>query len=108
MHPQSAYLTGALGAAFAVFCFAAALAIPAAIPEPQPASVAPTATDMGNAVNRTRKGDQLRIIVRPPQDEPFEVKVPDAPSPKLLDGCESGFSPMDQSAAAKRAQSCTT
>jgi hypothetical protein len=108
MHPQSAYLTGGLGAAFAVLCFAVALAVPAALPDPRPASVAPTPTDTEITVNRARKGDQLRIIVRPPQGEPFEVKVPGAPSPKLLDGCESGFSPMDQSAAAKRAQSCTT
>lgn len=108
MHRQSASFTGGLGAAFAVFCFAVALAIPAALPEPRPASVAPTPTDTGNTVNRARKGDQLRIIVRPPQGEPFEVKGPGASPPKLLDGCESGFSAMDQSAAAKRAQSCTT
>jgi hypothetical protein len=108
MHPQSASLTGGLGAAFAVFCFAVALAIPAALPEPWPASVAPVPTDTGNTVNRASKGDQLRIIVRPPEGEPFEVKGPGTSRPKLLDGCESGFSPMDQSAAAKRAQSCTT
>jgi hypothetical protein len=107
--PVSAYLTGGLGIAFAAFCFAIALAIPATLPEPRPAvSGAPAASDMENTVNRARKGDRLRVIVRPPETEPFEVQEPGASSPKLPDGCESGFSPMDQSSAAKRPQRCTT
>ena len=109
MHPQSVYVTGGLGVAFAAFCFAIALAIPAVLPEPGPAaSVAPATSDTENTVNRALKGDRLRVIVRPPETEPFEVQGPGAPSPKLRDGCESGFSPMDQSSAAKRPQRCTT
>jgi hypothetical protein len=106
MRLKSAYLTASLAAASAVLCFAVALAIPAVLPQPKIA--APALSDPANIVNRTLKGDRLRVIVRPPETEPFEVQGPRTPTPKLLDGCESGFSPMDQSAAAKRPQRCTT
>jgi hypothetical protein len=105
MRAHSAYVTVALGAASAVLCFAAAVAIPA-IPGPKPAaSVEPRVSD---TVNRELKGDRLRIIVRPPDAAPFEVKGPAGSSPKLLDGCESSFSQMDHSSAAKLAGRCTT
>ena len=65
-----------------------------------------TITD--TVVNRTSKGDRLRVIVRPPDAAPFEVREPAGSSPKSLDGCESVFGPMDQSSAARLAQSCVT
>jgi hypothetical protein len=105
MRSHSAYVTGALGAASAVLCFAIAVAIPA-VPAPKPAaSVEPRVSD---TVNRELKGDLLRIIVRPPDAAPFEVQGPARPSPKILDGCETAFSQMDHSPAAKLARSCTT
>jgi len=105
MRLHSPYLTGALGGAFAALCFAVALAIPPA-PQPKPdASIEPAISD---SVNRAFKGDRLRVIVRPPGAEPFDVQAPPGSPPKLMDGCESAFSPMDQSSAAKLARRCTT
>lgn len=104
-HP--AYSTAILGAASAALCFAVTLALPAGIAAKKGAdfNVAPGISD---TVNRASKGDRLRVIVRPPDEAPFEVQVPPRSSPKPVDGCESAFGPMDQSAAARRAQSCVT
>jgi hypothetical protein len=107
MRPRSAYLTSALGAAVAAVCFTVALAIPATTRGTNAGASGPDASSeptMSETVNRASKGDRLRVIVRPPNAEPFEVQVP----AKLLDGCESAFSPMDHSSAAKLARSCTT
>jgi hypothetical protein len=104
-HPPCS--TAILGAASAALCFAVALALPAGIAAKKGAgfNVPPGVSD---TVNRDSKGDRLRVIVRPPDEAPFEVQVPPGPSPKSVDGCESAFGPIDQSAAARRAQSCVT
>ena len=103
-HP--AYSTAILGAASAALCFAVALAVPAAIAtKGTDSSLAPGISD---PVNRDSKGDRLRVIVRPPDEAPFEVQVPPGSSPKPVDGCESAFGPMDKSSAGRRAQSCVT
>jgi hypothetical protein len=95
-----------LGAASAALCFAVGLAVPAAFVAPGADSrLAPGISD---AVNRDSKGDRLRVIVRPPDEAPFEVQAPPGSSPKSADGCESAFGPMDQSSAARLAQSCVT
>jgi hypothetical protein len=106
----SVSLTSVCGAAIAALCFTIALAIPETTPAPAPGVAKPGASGepvMSDTVNRAIKGDRLRIIVRPPDAEPFEVKGPADSSPKLLDGCESAFSQMDH-ASAKLARSCTT
>lgn len=117
MHLHSRYLIGVLGAAVAALCFAVVLAIPATIAGPKTASgVGPRAFDTSmfdtvkraSTVNRASKGDRLRVIVRPPDAEPFEVQAPAGSSPKSLDGCESAFGQMDHSSAARLAQSCVT
>jgi hypothetical protein len=108
-HPP--YSTAALGAASAALCFAVALAVPAAFVAQGPDSrLAPGLSDPGisDTVNRDSKGDRLRVIVRPPDEAPFEVQVPPGSSPKSVDGCESAFGPMDLSSAARLAQSCVT
>jgi ABC-type amino acid transport substrate-binding protein len=108
MRFHSTYLVSALGAACAALCFAVALAlaVPAPIVGPKPdASLEPAISD---TVNRASKGDRLRVIVRPPDAAPFEVKTPGGTRPKTLDGCESAFGRMDRSPAAKLAQSCVT
>jgi hypothetical protein len=103
-HP--AYSTAILGAASAALCFAVALAVPVAIAtKGTGSSLAPGISD---TVNRASKGDRLRVIVRPPEEEPFEVQVPPGSSPKSVDGCESAFGPIDQSSVARRAQRCVT
>ncbi len=95
-----------LGAASAALCFAVALVVPAGfVAKGADSSMAPGISDI---VNRGSKGDRLRVIVRPPDEEPFEVQVPPGSSPKSLDGCESAFGPMDPSSAARRAQRCVT
>jgi hypothetical protein len=113
MRLHSTYFIGALGAASAALCFALALAVPAAIVGTKPASgVEPKISDSMNSetVNRAAKGDRLRVIVRPPGSEPFDVQVPvpAGSSPRLLDGCESAFGQMDHSSAAKLARDCVT
>ncbi len=103
-HPP--YSTAILGAASATLCFAVALAVPAApVTKGADSSVTPGISD---TVNRASKGDRMRVIVRPPDEAPFEVQVPPASLPKSIDGCESVFGPIDQSAAARRAQRCVT
>jgi hypothetical protein len=111
MRFQSKYFIGVLGAASAALCFALALAVPAAIVGTKPASgVEPRISDTKNSetVDRATKGDRLRVIVRPPGAEPFDVQVPAGSNPKLQDGCESAFGQMDHSSAAKLAQNCVT
>jgi hypothetical protein len=106
MHLHPAYLLSVLGAALAALCFTVALAVPPAMVGPKAdSSLAPGISD---TVNRASKGDRLRRIVRPPDAAPFEVQGPAGSSPKSLDGCESAFGPMDQSSAARLAQSCVT
>jgi hypothetical protein len=106
MRFHSVYLISVLGAACAGLCFAAALAVSAAMVGPKPgASLDPRISD---TVNRASKGDRLRAIVRPPDAAPFEVQAPERTRPKSLDGCESAFGQMDHSPAAKLAQSCVT
>jgi hypothetical protein len=103
-HP--AYSTAILGAASAALCFAVALAVPATmVAKRADSSLVP---GISATVNRDSKGDRLRVIVRPPDEAPFEVQVPPGSSPKSVDGCESVFGPMDQSSAARRAQRCVT
>jgi hypothetical protein len=106
MHFRSAYLVGAFGLAFGAMCFSLTLALPAAIVGPEPDASPPPG--FSDTVNRAVKGDRLRVIVRPPGDEPFEVQAPDGSSPQSRDGCESAFGQMDHSPAARRAQSCVT
>ena len=109
MRFRPAYLTSLVGSASAVLCFAITLAIPVTIPTiPEASPQASAEPKISDTVNRTSKTDRLRVIVRPPDAEPFEVQGPARPPPKLLDGCESAFSPMDHSSAAKLARSCTT
>jgi hypothetical protein len=111
MRPHSAYLISVLGAASAALCFAVTLALPTAMVAPKPdasfSSQAPdTVTD--TVVNRTSKSDRLRVIVRPPEAEPFEVQAPENAHPGPPDGCQSAFGQMDHSPAAKLAQACIT
>jgi hypothetical protein len=106
MKPRSVYLLSVLGAACAALCFAVSLAAPASIVGARPdSSLEPVMVD---TINRTSKGDRLRVIVRPPDAAPFEVQVPPGSSPKSPDGCESAFGWQDQSSAARLAQSCVT
>jgi hypothetical protein len=95
-----------LGATCGALCFAAALALPPTSGTARSdQGVDPKISD---TVNRASKGDLLRVIVRPPDTEPFEVHAPAGSPPTSLDGCESAFGPIDESAAAKLAQSCVT
>jgi hypothetical protein len=108
---QPACSIAVLGAASAALCFAITLAVPAAIvAKGADSSLAPGPSGPGisNTVNRDSKGDRLRVIVRPPDEAPFEVQVPPGSSPKFADRCESAFGPIDQSPAARLAQSCMT
>jgi hypothetical protein len=106
MKSHSVYLLGVIGAASAALCFAISLAAPAAIVGPKAdASPEPGIVDV---VNRSAKGDRLRVIVRPPDAAPFEVQVPPGSSPKSPDGCESTFGWQDRSSAASLAQRCVT
>jgi hypothetical protein len=107
MRSRSPYLISLLGAASAAACFAVTLALSAAVVGPKLDS-SPT-PGVADTVNRASKGDRMRVIVRPPDAAPFEVQVPASPSPKPMDGCESAFGwRMDQSPAARLAQSCVT
>jgi hypothetical protein len=110
MRLHSACFISTLGAASAALSFAVAIALPPTGVGPRPAAgVVPAITDLiPDTVNRASKGDRLRVIVRPPGGEPFEVQAPEGPSPKPRDGCESAFGQMDHSSAARLAQSCVT
>jgi hypothetical protein len=102
---RSTFFMSAAGAATAALCFAIALAFPLTEAQPRPAGAHPPA---GDIVNRTAKGDRLRVIVRPPDAEPFDVHLPDKSGPQLLDGCEAIVAPTDHSPAAKLPRSCVT
>jgi hypothetical protein len=114
MRPHSAYFTSVLGATCAALCFAVTLALPTAIVAPKvapkpDANFSSQASDtITDTINRASKGDRLRVIVRPPEAEPFEVKAPEDAHPGPPDGCQSAFGQMDHSPAAKRAQACIT
>jgi hypothetical protein len=115
MHPFSSYLVSVLGAAFAALCIVAVLPTPMAAPRPAAGSSNPrsdTTTDTtATPVNRASKGDRMRIIVRPPGAEPFEVQAPKVHPdvrPRPPDGCESAFGQLDRSSVANLAQDCVT
>jgi hypothetical protein len=110
MRPHSAYFLSVLGAAFGALCFAVTLALPTTTVGPTPAASFPdqTSDTSANTVNRASKGDRLRVIVRPPDAEPFEVKAPEDAHPRPPEGCESAFGQMNHSPAAKLAQNCVT
>jgi hypothetical protein len=106
MHFHPAYPISVLGAASATLCFAAALALTPAGVGPRPDSS--REPGISGTVNRALKGDRLRVIVRPPDAAPFEVREPTGARPKSMDGCESVFGPMDESPRARLAQRCVT
>jgi hypothetical protein len=113
MHPFSSYLVSVLGAAFAALCIVAVLPTPMAAPRPAAGSSNPRSdTDTtATPVNRASKGDRMRIIVRPPGAEPFEVQAPKVHPdvrPRPPDGCESAFGQLDRSSVANLAQDCVT
>ncbi|HEV3371090.1 MAG TPA: hypothetical protein VG145_00995 [Xanthobacteraceae bacterium] len=113
MRPHSTYFVSVLGAAFAALCFTVASVVPTTMVAPKPAAglLDQGSDTITNTVNRASKGDRLRIIVRPPDAEPFEVQAPVAPPdarPRPPDGCESAFGPMDHSSRARLAQDCVT
>ena len=99
MRFRSTFRLALVGAVFAGLSFGVVLALPAVLE----ASHAPA---MGDSVNRAGKGDRSRVIVRPPEAAPPDVKLPDAP--QLLEGCESILGRMVHTPAAKLAQSCVT
>jgi hypothetical protein len=106
MNLRYVFLISSLGTASAVLSFAIALAVPTASPGPKH----DTSSDSGisGMLNRTSKGDRMRVIVRPPDSAPFEVQMPGSSSPRSQDGCESGFGwQMDQTSAAK-VERCVT
>jgi len=112
MRPHSAYFISVLGAACTALCFAVTLALPTAVVAPKPDASfsgqdSDTITDT-ISINRASKGDRLRVIVRPPDAEPFEVQAPEDAHPGPPDGCQSAFGQMDHSPAAKLAQACIT
>jgi hypothetical protein len=111
MRLHSAYFISVLGAASAALCFAVTLALPTTMVAPKPdagfSDQAPN-TNVTNTVNRASKGDRLRVIIRPPGAEPFDVQVPRDTRPKPLEGCEPAFGRMDHSPAAGLAQDCIT
>jgi hypothetical protein len=98
-----------LGAASATLCFAVTLALPTTDPKPD-AGLSDQGSDtvITDTVNRASKGDRLRVIVRPPGAEPFNVQAPPDSRPKAPDGCEPAFGWMDHSPAAGLAQDCIT
>jgi hypothetical protein len=109
MRLHSAYFISVLGAAFAALCFAVTLALPTTMVAPKPdASDQASDTIITDTVNRASKGDRLRVIVRPPGAEPFDVRAPRDTRPKPPDGCEPAFGRMDHSPNAGLAQDCIT
>jgi hypothetical protein len=105
MRFRSTFRLALAGTAFAALSFAVALALPAALGQRPEAGHGPAISD---SVNRGGKGDRLRVIVRPPDAAPPDVKLPDGGIPQLLEGCESILGRMVHSPAAKLAQSCVT
>jgi hypothetical protein len=116
MRRHSAYFVPLLGAASAALCFAVTLAVPTTTVAHGPgAGLLDQGSDrVSDTVNRASKGDRLRIIVRPPGAEPFEVRAPavrapqDDARPRPPEGCESAFGQLDHSSVAKLAQDCVT
>jgi hypothetical protein len=103
---RSAFLISSLGVASAALSFAFALAVPAASLGLKPD--ASRDAGISDTVNRTSKGDRMRVILRPPQRAPFEVQLPGSSTQRSQDGCESGFGwQMDQTSAAK-VERCVT
>ncbi len=103
MRNHPAVAIGVSGTALVALCFAIALEISAeSVARPAPAPAA------SNAINRTLKGDRLPTIVRPSGAEPYDVRVPEQPRPRMTDGCESVFGPIDQSPSARVVGRCVT
>jgi hypothetical protein len=102
MRFRSSFRLALVGAVFAVLSYAVALAALAQRPD---SSHAPA---IGDSVNRAGKGDRLRVIVRPPDAAPPDVKLPGGGNPQLLEGCEPILGRMVHSPAAKLPQSCVT
>jgi hypothetical protein len=105
MRFRSTFRLALAGSVFAALSFAVALALPIA-QEQRPESG--HASAIRDSVNRASKGDRLRVIVRPPDAAPPDVKLPDGGNPQLLEGCEPILGRMVHSPAAKLAQSCVT
>jgi hypothetical protein len=105
MRHHPAIFLGVSGTAFVALCFAFALVISAgAVPTSAGTSIAPYST---NIVNRTLKGDSMRVIVRPVDAEPFGARLP-GPASKPADGCESAFGPVGPASVPSMAQRCVT
>jgi hypothetical protein len=97
---------GVSGMAFSMLCFAFALEVSAgAVASSAGSSVTPRSSDI---MNRTLKGDRLRVIARPAGTEPFGVQLPAPATPQLADGCESAFGPIAPVTVAPMAQRCVT
>ena len=106
MRFRSTFRLALAGVACAALSFAVALALPVQLVRPQP-HASHTLT-IGDSVNRAGKEDQLRVIVRPPDTAPPDVKLPDEGYPQLPDGCESILGRMVHSSAAKLPRDCLT
>jgi hypothetical protein len=105
MRHHPAIFLGVSGTAFVTLCFAFALLISAGAPSTSAGtSIAPHGTDI---VNRTLKGDSLRVIVRPAGTEPFGARLP-GPASQPADGCESAFGPVGPASVPSMAQRCVT
>jgi hypothetical protein len=102
-HHPATYL-GISGTALVMLCFAVALEVSAEA-HPGTESAAPRTFD---TVNRTLKGDRLRVIVRPAGARPFDVQQPVPARPQMTDGCESAFGPVAPATIAHMAQRCVT
>jgi hypothetical protein len=105
MRFRSTFRLTLAGAVFAALSLAVALALPAALAQRPDGSHAAT---NGDSVNRAGKADRLRVIVRPPEAAPPDVKLPNGGNLQLLEGCEPIHGRMVHSPAAKLAQSCVT
>ena len=105
MRHHPAIFVGVSGTAFVALCFVFALVISAgALPSSAGSSIAPRST---NIVDRTLKGDSLRVIVRPAGAQPFGARLP-GPASQPQDGCESAFGPIGPASVPSMAQRCVT
>lgn len=104
MQRHSRYLVGCCAAAFVIASFVTGLEVSATTAAPSIARTAPQ-------VNRTLKGDRMPLIPatsRKAVNGPFEMKVPPAPKPRLLEGCEPVVSSIGQSPLAQIAGRCVS
>jgi hypothetical protein len=103
---------GAGSAVLVAVSFAVALEVSRELTRPGNAARLDPAASTGEPaipteVNRTLKGDRLRVIVLPDGAEPFDVQAPPPPKPSLPDGCESAFGRINPSPSARPAR-CVT